>query len=122
MEIKLELERDSRILIGYIGAKPAPSGDGSRRSSAEWLALPELETNTHADVRGGLEPVLLAAMQVSGCPPINIHAPRYEKGVHTLSLGLGGFIFAGVIPEGELKKRNAGLEGECFDTLDWMYE
>ncbi|MDR2101331.1 MAG: hypothetical protein LBP43_02020 [Treponema sp.] len=119
-EIKLELARDSRILIGYMAVPPA--APGGRRGSVEWLALPELETNTHADLRGGLEPVLLAAMRVSGCPPVNIHAPRYEKGVHTLSLGLGGFIIAGVIPDGELKKRNAGLEGEGFDTLDWLYE
>jgi hypothetical protein len=122
VDIKLELAQDSRVLIGYMGTKPALSSGGSQRPSVEWLAPPELETNTHADVQGGLEPVLLTAMKVSGCPPVNIHAPRYKKGVHTFSPGIGGFIIAGVIPDGELKKRNAGLEDEGFATLDWLYE
>jgi hypothetical protein len=113
VDIRLELREDSRILIGYIGAYQKPS--------VEWLSPPELETNTHADARGGLNAVLSAAIQVSGCPVVNIHAPFYEKGAHTLSLGTGGFIIAGVIPSRELQSRHAGLEGESLDTLDWLY-
>jgi hypothetical protein len=121
--IRLELAQDSRVLIGYMGTKPAPSSSAAvQRPSVEWLAPPELETNTHADIGGGFEPVLLAAMKISGCPPVNIHAPRYGKGIHTFSPEPGGFIIAGVIPDGELKKRNAGLEDEGFAALDWLYE
>jgi hypothetical protein len=124
VEVQIELPADSLILIGYIGAKPLPpSPTGmAQKPNVEWLAPPELETNTHADERGGLNAVLTSALRFSGCPGANIHALGYEKGKHTLSLGTGGFIIAGVIPKQTLKVRDAGLEGEGLDTLDWLYE
>jgi hypothetical protein len=112
-EIKIEFKEDSRLLVGYVK---------QQKKTVEWLSAPELETNTHADEQGGLNPVLTSAIRVSGCPQLNIHAPRYPKGIYTLSLGTGGFILAGVIRECELTPRDAGLEGESLDTLEWLFE
>lgn len=110
--VKLELPQDSYVLVGYMNAK-----------GVEWLQLPDLETNTHADDRGGLTVVYANAMKAEACPPINIHAYRYEKGTHEIYFGTGAFLIAGVIASDTvMKPRNANLAGEGLETLDWLYE
>ncbi len=110
--VRLELEEDSYVLIGYMNGK-----------GVEWLQLPDLETNTHADDRGGLTVVYANAVKAEGCPVINIHAYRYEKGVHEIYFGTGAFMIAGVISQKEtMIPRNADLAGEGYDALDWLYE
>lgn len=112
MNIKIELEEDSKILLAYMNAK-----------GLEWLQVPDLETNTHADDRGGLNVVIANAMQAEGCPDMNIHAFSYEKGVHEIYMGTGGFTIVGIIPKSTLlQSRNAGLFGETIEKLDWLYE
>lgn len=112
VSIKFELKEDSQILIGYMKAK-----------SIQWLQVPDLETDTHADDRGGLAVVYQSAMKVNGCPPIDIHAFRYEKGIHELFLGTGSFAVVGVIPKNiTLVPKNANLNDESLETLDWLYE
>ena len=89
----------------------------------EWLKLPDLETNTHADDRGGLSVVYANALQAENCPNCNIHAYFYEKGTHEIYMGTGGFTIVGVVPaNAELQARNAGLSGETPEKLDWLYE
>ncbi len=91
--------------------------------AVEWLQLPDLETNTHADDRGGLAVVYESAIKAESCPPINIHAYRYEKGEHEIYFGTGGFVIAGVVSaDTALHSRNANLGGEGLETLDWFYE
>ncbi len=110
--VKIELAQDSYVLIGYMNAK-----------GVEWLQLPDLETNTHADDRGGLTVIYANAIKAEACPPINIHAYKYEKGVHEIYFGTGAFMIAGVVAANiALKPRNANLGGEGLDTLDWLYE
>lgn len=110
--VKIELAQDSYVLIGYMNAK-----------GVEWLQLPDLETNTHADDRGGLTVIYANAIKAEACPPINIHAYKYEKGVHEIYFGTGAFMIAGVVAaDTALKPRNANLGGEGLDTLDWLYE
>lgn len=110
--VTLELPQDSYILIGYMDAK-----------GVEWLQLPDLETNTHADDRGGLTVVYGSAIKAEACPPINIHAYKYEKGTHEIFFGTGAFMIAGVVAADTVfKSRNANLGGEGLDTLDWLYE
>lgn len=110
--VKLELPQDSYVLVGYMNAK-----------GVEWLQLPDLETNTHADDRGGLTVVYANAMKAEACPPINIHGYRYEKGTHEIYFGTGAFLIAGVIASDTvMKPRNANLAGEGLETLDWLYE
>lgn len=110
--VKIQLPQDSYVLIGYMNAK-----------GVEWLQLPDLETNTHADDRGGLTVIYANAIKAEACPPINIHAYKYEKGVHEIYFGTGAFMIAGVVTaDTVLKPRNANLGGEGLDTLDWLYE
>lgn len=110
--VKLELPEDSYVLVGYMNAK-----------GVEWLQLPDLETNTHADDRGGLTVVYANAIKAEACPPINIHAYRYEKGTHEIFFGTGAFMIVGVVAaDTKMKPRNANLGGEGLDTLDWLYE
>ena len=61
----------------------------------EWLQVPDLETNTHADDRGGLAVVYGSAIYAEGCPLINVHAFRYEKGTHEIYMGTGGYTIVG---------------------------
>lgn len=110
--IKVQLEEDCLILMGYMKAK-----------GVEWLQLPDLETNTHADDRGGLAVVYGAAVYAEGCPLIDVHAYRYEKGTHEIYMGTGGYVILGIIPkDSTLKVRNAGLSDNSLDRLDWLYE
>lgn len=110
--VRITLPEDAQILLAYMNAR-----------GVEWLQVPDLETNTHADDRGGLNVVFANAMQAEGCPDMNIHAFRYEKGTHEIYMGTGGYTIVGVVPAGvDLKPRNAGLSGETLDKLDWLYE
>ncbi|MGI5898525.1 MAG: hypothetical protein ACOX8S_01205 [Christensenellales bacterium] len=110
--IDIECEEDCYVLIGYMNAR-----------AIQWLQVPELETNTHADDRGGLAVLYQNAVKVEGAPSVNIHAFKYEKGRHSIYMGTGGFIVAGVVSAKEkLSARNAQLVGESLDSLDWLYE
>lgn len=112
VRIRVELAQDSKIIIGYMNDK-----------AVQWLQVPDLETNTHADDRGGLAPVYKNAMKVQGCPGINFHMFRYEKGIHEISFDNGGFVFAGVIAADEpVIPRNAEMADESLESLDWLYE
>jgi hypothetical protein len=73
--------------------------------------VPNLDVASHADERGGVEPVLRNAASVEECPDVNVHAFRYEPGRHKLDLiGKGSFVVLGVVPQSaELQKRDAKL-------------
>ena len=110
--IVLKVPQDVKVLIAYMNA-----------GGVEWLKLPDLETNTHADDRGGLSVVYANALQAENCPNCNIHAYFYEKGTHEIYMGTGGFTIVGVVPaDANLQARNAGLSGETPEKLDWLYE
>ena len=110
--IRLNLPEDAQLLVGYMDAR-----------GVEWLQVPDLETNTHADDRGGLAVALSHAAQAQGCPDVNVHVFQYEKGTHDIYLGTGGFVLLGAVPAGiPIHARDAGLSGETPDRLDWMYE
>ena len=112
MPVTLRLEEDSYILIGYMKAK-----------SIEWLQVPDLETNTHADDRGGLAILYRGAVKAEGCPVADIHAFRYEAGEHTLYFGTGAYMIAGVISAKERPQpREVDYDGKVANTLDWLYE
>jgi len=109
--VKIKLHQDSKILIGYFQA-----------AGVEWLQVPDLETNTHADDRGGLRVVYSNAIKAEGCPVVNIHSFNYEKGEYELYFGTGSFVIVGVVGADEkLTSRDAGMDGEALDTLDWLY-
>lgn len=110
--VRVEFPQDCQLLLAYMNAK-----------GVEWLQVPDLETNTHADDRGGLNAVFVNALQAEGCPDMNIHVFQYEKGIHEIYMGTGGYTIVGVVPAGvQIRPRNAGLSGETLDKLDWLYE
>lgn len=110
--VDLTLPAPATILIGYF-LDPEPV----------WLQLPNLETDTHADARGGLEPLLRNGIGVDFLPKINVHALRYEAGRHTLALGRGAYVVAGVVAaDQELTPRQVEHNESTTDSLDWLYE
>ena len=112
VKLKLRLARRSRVLIGYVDDR-----------GVEWLAPPSLETDTHADDRGGYAPVLIHAAKAKGIKALNVHAFLYEAGEVELDFGTGAYVLTGVVPDGAiLAPRDAGLDAESLSALDWLYE
>lgn len=113
-KFEIEFEKDSYLLVGYFKIKS---------EKKVWLKVPDLETDTHADDRGGLAVVYDEALKVDSSPSINVHAFRYEKGKHKIYFGQGAFAIIGVVDaEEKIVPRNAGLAGDLLETLGWMYE
>jgi hypothetical protein len=96
--VEFEVTEPVRVLIGYFQ---------SERDL--WLQVPNLDFASHADERGGVDVLLRNAATIDECPPVNVHAFRYEPGRHKLELiGKGSFVVLGVVPQSvELKKRDA---------------
>ena len=113
--LDIEFAEDVQLLIGYFAVKG--------KDNPIWLRVPDLETNTHADDRGGLSVVYSNAVKVDGCPAVNVHAFQYEKGRHEIYMGTGAYAILGVVPATvDLIPRNADLAGDTLEMLDWMYE
>lgn len=113
--LDIEFEEDVQLLIGYFRVKG--------KDNPIWLRVPDLETNTHADDRGGLSVVYSDAIKVDGCPSVNVHAFQYEKGRHQIYMGTGAYAILGVVPASvALIPRNADLAGDTLEMLDWLYE
>ncbi|MFR7991855.1 MAG: hypothetical protein ACLU61_02820 [Lachnospiraceae bacterium] len=111
--LTLEFDEDVQVLIGYFRAKGKEN---------KYLKVPDLETNTHADDRGGLAVVFEDAVKVEDCPVVNVRAFQYEKGKHRIFLDVGSFVFLGVVPAShKLRSRQAGLAGDTLEMLDWMF-
>ncbi len=115
-KFEIEFDQDVYLLIGYFR-------ENTKHKNSRWLQVPELETDTHADDRGGLAVVYGEAMKVENAPVVDIHAFRYERGKHKIFFGRGSFTVVGVVESTQkLIPRQVGLVGELLETLDWMYE
>ncbi|UFU02784.1 hypothetical protein LQF12_15060 [Ruania suaedae] len=109
--VEFSLAQEGHLLVGYF-KDPSPT----------WLQVPDLETNTHADDRGGLAPVLTSAVTVSWNPPVDVHAFRYEAGRHTFAPGGGAYVILGAVAaDQEFTGRSVSM-AEREDTFDWLYE
>ncbi|MEV5072505.1 hypothetical protein MRBLMI12_004166 [Microbacterium sp. LMI12-1-1.1] len=110
--LTLRLDEPGHVLIGYF-----------QSADPVWLQVPDLEVDTHADARGGLEPVLRAAAAVDFLPSVNVHAFAFEAGEHVLAPGAGAYVVLGVVRAGEQFTGRTVL-GESDDalSLDWLYE
>ncbi|MBN1868207.1 hypothetical protein JW916_13055 [Candidatus Sumerlaeota bacterium] len=85
--IEFEAAEPFYLLVGYfLSEEPI------------FLQVPNLDTAAHADDQGGLDPVIESAMTVSGCPRVNVHAFRFEKGRRRFDpIGRGSFLILGVV-------------------------
>ncbi|MBD0378626.1 hypothetical protein [Paenibacillus sedimenti] len=112
LAVDIELQQPSKVLIGYFNSK-----------DEQWLQVPSLEENTHADDRGGYAPVLRKGLRLYAYPSVNIHAFQYETGRHTLDFGKGAYLILGVIPaDQDVRPRDVEHKNDGIDTLDWLYE
>ncbi|MEC0269487.1 hypothetical protein [Paenibacillus anseongense] len=112
LAIDIELHQPSKVLVGYFNSK-----------DDQWLQVPSLEENTHADDRGGYAPILRKGLRLYAYPSVNIHAFQYEAGRHTLDFGKGAFLILGVIPiDQDIRPRDVEHKNDGIDTLDWLYE
>lgn len=112
LTIDIELNQPSKVLVGYFNSK-----------DDQWLQVPSLEENTHADDRGGYAPILRKGLRLYAYPSVNIHAFHYEAGRQTLDFGKGAFLILGVIPmDQEIRPRDVEHKNDGIDTLDWLYE
>jgi len=100
--VEFEVSEPVRVLIGYF-----------QSDRDLWLQVPNLDVASHADERGGVEPVIRNAAHIEECPDVNVHAFRYGPGRHRLELiGKGSFVVLGIVPQSaELKPRDAGSLG-----------
>lgn len=110
--IDIELQQPSKVLIGYFNSK-----------DEQWLQVPSLEENTHADDLGGYAPVLQKGLRLYAYPSVNVHTFRYEAGRHSLDFGKGAYLILGVIPaDQDIRPRNVEHKNDGINTLDWLYE
>lgn len=110
IQVQVTLPRDGHVLLGYVAS-----------TDEAWLQVPNLETNTHADARGGLDPVLHGAIQSAGIPDINVHAFRYEAGEHTIALDAGAFVVLGVVEQSQ-EFTGRSVVAASDDDFAWLYE
>lgn len=114
--LEVDLPEAGHLLIGYLKS-PDP----------EWLQVPDLEVNTHADDQGGLDPVLKSGIEVS-IPAarsdetrrlwVDVHAFRFPAGRHTFTPGPGAYLVLGaVVSDQEFSGRDAGEEGTAPPDL-----
>ena len=96
--VEFETGEPVQVLVGYFND-----------AREIWLPVPKLEFAAQADERGGVETLLQNAATIEECPPVDVHAFRYEAGRHQLELiGKGSFVVLGVVPQSaKLEKRDA---------------
>jgi len=100
--LEFEVAEPVRVLVGYFQ---------SERDI--WLQAPNLDVASHADERGGVEPVVRNAAEIESCPALNVHAFRYGPGRQKLELiGKGSFVVLGLVPQSaRLEPRDAHKPG-----------
>jgi len=112
LRLRLEMPENGHLLIGYV-----------KGENPNWLRVPSLETDTHADARGGLDPVLRGALDGSGLAAVDVHAFRYEKGEHDVALGAGSFLILGAVAADQpFTGRVVTDERNTQSMLDWLYD
>ncbi|WP_419874536.1 hypothetical protein [Candidatus Pristimantibacillus sp. PTI5] len=111
VSLEIELKEPARVLVGYFNS-----------ADAEWLKVPNLEENTHADDRGGLSPVIKNGVSVFFYPNVNVHAFAYEPGRHTIVFGQGAYLIVGIIKADQPLHVRDLAGASSVDTLDWLYE
>jgi hypothetical protein len=91
--LEIQVSEPVLVLAGYFNS-----------DQKDWLQVPQLETDARADDRGGVETLIQNAAVVSGCPSVDVHAFRYDRGLQKLEFsGKGSFVILGIVPQSILK-------------------
>ncbi|MGH3487922.1 MAG: hypothetical protein ACRDP8_08405 [Actinopolymorphaceae bacterium] len=110
--IEIDLPEPARVLIAYF-----------RSPESVWLQVPELEVASHADDKGGLEPVLRNAVVIDFHPSVDVHAVRFDAGRHEIDPGKGAYFVAGVVRADQQITAREVVHGEdSATTMDWLFE
>lgn len=98
--LRLKTQVPVQILIGYFN-----------EDRDIWAKPPNLDIDSQAAQYGGIESTLQNALQIEGCPKVNIHVFSCPAGEITFDPhSPGSYLFLGVIPAGmEVPSRDAGL-------------
>ena len=122
INFKLRVKQPVYVLVGYFNT-----------DNEGFVAKPNLETDAHADERGGLEPIIRDAAtfslkngegvnQPTVYPNIDIHACRYEPGMHQMDFEKGRVLILGVVKNGKAidqvpvtDRQNNGA------VIDWLF-
>ena len=124
MAFRSAAQRQDGTRIDFTCAQPVTVlvGFFSRKSSA-YAAAPQLETDASANDYGQAEPRIANAVEVSGMPPVNVHAWAFPAGTHTLTLGKGLCMVLGFVkPMGNARTYDAGIDEAGNRNLDWLFE
>jgi len=116
---KFRVHKPVYVLVGYFNT-----------NRTGFLPKPNLETNAHADDRGGLEPVLREAAMFSVIgmgvidsltvyPGMDVHAYKFEAGTHEMSFDKGRFLVVGVV---DVKNNPKLKQSNPQVNIDWFFE
>jgi hypothetical protein len=98
--IQFRTEMPVKVLIGYFS-----------ENRPLWAKPPNLDLDSEAARHDGVEAVLRNAVQVEGCPGVNVHVFSFGAGQITFDpRGPGSYLILGVVPaDAELTPRDVGL-------------
>lgn len=106
--IEFESAEPVQLLIGYY-----------RDDQRKFAPAPKLEIDASANDYGQAEPVLVAALHMTGMPLVNVHAYHFPAGHHSLTLPKGLTLVLGFTSD-TIQPRNVGLAGNA-DTMEWLF-
>jgi hypothetical protein len=98
--LRLKTEVPVQILIGYF-----------KENRPIWAQPPNLDIDSQAAKYGGVESIMENAVQVEGCPGVNVHVFHFPAGEITFDpRNPGSYLVLGIIPaDMEVTSRDAGI-------------
>lgn len=99
-----------------------------------FVSKPNLETDVHADERGGLEPVIRdgatfikkgmnPSIPAAVYPGINVHACKFKAGTHEMSFDKGRILVLGIIgAEKSIIKKSGKKVNKKNRPVSWLFE
>ncbi len=106
--VAFECDQPVQMLVGFFND-----------DDPKWAKPPRLETDATGNEYGQAEPLITNAINMTGMPPVNIHAYRFTAGKHVVNLPKGIIMVAGFTTT-TLRTRDAGLQG-AGDEVDWLF-
>jgi hypothetical protein len=98
--IRFKTEVPVKVLIGYFN-----------EDRSLWAKPPNPDVDSEATRHGGVETVMQNAIQVEGCPGVNLHVFSFDAGEVTFDpRSAGSYLILGVVPaDAEVTARDVGL-------------
>lgn len=98
--IRFRTDVPVKVLVGYFN-----------EDRQIWAKPPNPEVDAQAALHGGTEPVIRNALQLEGCPLVNLHVYSFEAGVITFQpYSTGSYLILGIVPaESQIVSRDAAL-------------